>query len=72
MGTQTKIVRSIQEKKADYVLSLKRNHPTLYAEVEQKFNPLKNNGVQSGNLTMTNEWKRDITTEKKEKFGRFQ
>ncbi|WP_390890019.1 hypothetical protein [Roseofilum reptotaenium] len=31
-------------------MSLKRKYPTLYAEVEQKFNPLKNNGVQSGNV----------------------
>ncbi len=29
MGTQTEIVRLIRAKKADYVLTLKSNHPTL-------------------------------------------
>ncbi|MDJ1181774.1 ISAs1 family transposase [Roseofilum casamattae] len=50
MGTQTEIVRRIQEKKADYVLSLKKNHPTLHAEVKQKFNQIKTNSGQSGNI----------------------
>ncbi|MBP0031228.1 MAG: ISAs1 family transposase, partial [Roseofilum sp. Guam] len=48
MGTQTEMVRKLQEKKADYVLSLKKNHPTLYTEVEQKFNSLKAHPSQSG------------------------
>jgi DDE_Tnp_1-associated/Transposase DDE domain len=30
MGTQTEIVRLIHQKKADYVVALKSNHPTLY------------------------------------------
>ena len=30
MGTQTEIVRLIPQKKADYVVPLKSNHPTLY------------------------------------------
>jgi len=30
MATQTKIVRLIRHKKADYVVTLKSNHPTLY------------------------------------------
>lgn len=30
MGTQTEIVRLIRQKKADYVVTLKSNHPTLY------------------------------------------
>ncbi|MDJ1185899.1 ISAs1 family transposase, partial [Roseofilum casamattae] len=47
---QTEIVRKIQEKKADYVLSLKKNHPTLHAEVELKFNSLKDNSGQLGNI----------------------
>lgn len=37
MGTQTEIVRLIQEKKADYVLALKSNHPTLYSQVKNWF-----------------------------------
>jgi len=30
MGTQTEIVRLIRQKKADYVVTLKSNHLTLY------------------------------------------
>ena len=37
MGTQTEIVRLIREKKADYVLALKTNHPTLHAQVKNWF-----------------------------------
>ena len=37
MGTQTEIVRLIRAKKADYVLALKKNHPTLHQEVKNWF-----------------------------------
>ena len=37
MGTQTEIVRLIQAKKADYILALKSNHPTLHQEVKNWF-----------------------------------
>ena len=37
MGTQTQIAERIIAKQADYVLSLKANHPTLYAQVKQWF-----------------------------------
>ncbi|QKQ74883.1 ISAs1 family transposase [Nostoc sp. TCL240-02] len=37
MGTQTEIAKKIIDKKADYVLALKANHPTLYRQVEQWF-----------------------------------
>ena len=37
MGTQTEIVRLIRAKKADYVLALKTNHPTLHAQVKNWF-----------------------------------
>ncbi len=37
MGTQTEIVRLICAKKADYVLALKTNHPTLHQEVKNWF-----------------------------------
>ena len=40
MGTQAEIVRQILEQKADYVLALKKNHPTLYSQVEEKFQQL--------------------------------
>jgi predicted transposase YbfD/YdcC len=29
MGTQTKIVQQIRQKKADYIVTFKANHPTL-------------------------------------------
>jgi predicted transposase YbfD/YdcC len=37
MGTQTEIAQKIIHKKADYVLALKANHPTLYHQVKQWF-----------------------------------
>jgi predicted transposase YbfD/YdcC len=37
MGTQTEIVRLIRQKKADYVVTLKKNHPTLYKQVKTWF-----------------------------------
>lgn len=37
MGTQTEIANKIIDKKADYVLALKANHPTLYNQVKQWF-----------------------------------
>lgn len=37
MGTQTEIAQKIIEKKADYVLALKANHPTLYSQVTKWF-----------------------------------
>lgn len=37
IGTQTEIAHQIQAQGADYVLALKANHPTLYAQVEQWF-----------------------------------
>lgn len=46
MGTQKEIVRKIQAKKADYVLALKGNHPTLYSQVKDWFTTAKNNNFQ--------------------------
>lgn len=37
MGTQTEIAEKIIHKKADYILALKANHPTLYNQVRQWF-----------------------------------
>jgi predicted transposase YbfD/YdcC len=37
MGTQTEIAQKIIHKKADYVLALKANHPTLYHQVKRWF-----------------------------------
>jgi len=37
MGTQTEIAKKIFDKKGDYVLALKANHPTLYSQVSTWF-----------------------------------
>ncbi|CDN16767.1 Mobile element protein [Richelia intracellularis] len=37
MGTQTAIASQIFNAKADYVLALKGNHPTLYGQVKNLF-----------------------------------
>ena len=46
MGTQTEIVRLIRTKKADYVLALKSNHPTLHSQVKDWFNAASANNFQ--------------------------
>ena len=38
MGTQTEIARAIRDGGGDYCMSLKKNWPAVYAEVEQLFN----------------------------------
>ena len=38
MGMQTAIVEKIREKKADYVIGLKDNHPTLAADMTTLLN----------------------------------
>jgi hypothetical protein len=37
MGTQTEIARAIRDGGGDYCMSLKKNWPAVYAEVEQLF-----------------------------------
>jgi predicted transposase YbfD/YdcC len=37
MGTQTEIVKQIVHQKANYVVCLKSNHPTLYNQVKSWF-----------------------------------
>jgi predicted transposase YbfD/YdcC len=37
MGTQTEIIRLIHQKNANYVVTLKSNHPTLYNQVKNWF-----------------------------------
>jgi predicted transposase YbfD/YdcC len=41
MGTQTEIIRLIHKKKANYVVTLKSNHPTLYNQVKNWFHTAK-------------------------------
>jgi predicted transposase YbfD/YdcC len=51
MGTQTEIVRLIRAKKADYVLALKTNHPTLYQEVKKWFESSLANNFEGINVS---------------------
>ena len=46
MGTQTEIVRLIHQKKADYVLTLKSNHPTLHSQVQKWFDAARAKNFQ--------------------------
>lgn len=46
MGTQTEIAKKIIDKKADYVLALKANHPTLCSQVREWFETALANNFQ--------------------------
>lgn len=46
MGTQTEIVRLIRAQKADYVLALKTNHPTLHQEVKNWFDKARTSNFE--------------------------
>jgi len=46
MGTQTEIARQIIAKGADYILSLKANHPTLCAQVKAWFEAAQSRGFE--------------------------
>lgn len=46
MGTQTAIASQIYQAKADYVLALKANHPTLYAQVKAWFETAQDQGFE--------------------------
>jgi predicted transposase YbfD/YdcC len=46
MGTQTAIAATIYNSKADYVLALKTNHPTLYKQVETWFKQALTQGFE--------------------------
>ena len=46
MGTQTEIAKQIVSKEADYILSLKANHPTLYTQVETWFETAQSQGFK--------------------------
>jgi predicted transposase YbfD/YdcC len=45
MGTQKSIARQIHDAGADYILSLKANHPTLFQQVEQWFQHAHSQGT---------------------------
>lgn len=51
MGTQTEIVRLIRDKKADYVLALKTNHPTLHQEVKNWFDKARTSNFEGINVS---------------------
>jgi predicted transposase YbfD/YdcC len=59
MGTQTEIAKKIIDKKADYLLTLKANHPTLHSQVQEWFE-----AAQADNFLG-----KDIIARKFAKFG---
>lgn len=50
MGTQKEIAAKIKEKKADYVLSLKGNHPLLNEEVSSYFDTILNDKIEKSKV----------------------
>jgi predicted transposase YbfD/YdcC len=55
MGTQKQIASQIHTAQADYVLTLKANHPTLFQQVEQGFNTARQQGTLAPTLMHTTE-----------------
>jgi predicted transposase YbfD/YdcC len=51
MGTQTEIVKQIRHKKADYIVSLKANHPTLHSQVKEWFDTRRANNFEGINVS---------------------
>ena len=51
MGTQTEIVKQIRHKKADYIVSLKANHPTLHSQVKEWFDTIRANNFEGINVS---------------------
>jgi predicted transposase YbfD/YdcC len=55
MGTQKQIASQIHTAQADYVLTLKANHPTLFQQVEQGFKEAREQGTLAPAMTHTTE-----------------
>lgn len=54
MGTQHEIVQQIHRQKADYILTLKANHPTMLSQVKQWFSDTQTlgwNGIEHDDYT---------------------
>lgn len=52
MGTQKEIARQIRQKKADYVLAVKDNHPNLAADIRALFERNRANHFMDGNADL--------------------
>lgn len=52
IGTQTAIATQIYQAKADYVLALKANHPTLYAQVKAWFETAQSQGFEGIDVSL--------------------
>ncbi len=48
MGCQMEILKSILNKRADYMIALKRNQPRAFQEVVKLFEYIENNNIQDG------------------------
>jgi predicted transposase YbfD/YdcC len=49
--TQTEMVKQIRHKKADYIVSLKANHPTLHCQVKEWFDTRRANNFEGINVS---------------------
>lgn len=58
MGCQTEIAKTIIDKEADYFLSLKENHPLLYADVKRLFDDLG----RGNSTTLTHDYYKTVET----------
>jgi predicted transposase YbfD/YdcC len=47
MGCQKEIAKKIRDKKADYILSVKENHPHLYDEIRSSFSLLRSESFEA-------------------------
>ena len=71
IGAQPEILRLIRQKKANYVVTLKRNHPQLYHQVKNGFETARANQFNGFNVSYDGR-KRGIIRLKPEKYGQFQ
>jgi predicted transposase YbfD/YdcC len=60
MGNQTAIATQIYQAKADYVLSLKANHPTLYGQVKAWFETAQAQGFEGIEVSVDKRTRADI------------
>jgi predicted transposase YbfD/YdcC len=64
MGTQTDIAKAIIDKKADYVLSVKKNQPTLFNDVSIAMEAVEHNATKAIKAQMKESGLYEMTAEK--------
>jgi predicted transposase YbfD/YdcC len=72
MGTQTEIAQKIIEKKGNYVLTLKANHPTLHHQFKEWFERASAQQFSGIDVSYEQRIESVIIVERSVKFGRCQ